>query len=249
MSGTAASGTPASGTPTFLFTDIEGSTRLLQQVGDRYAALLDEHRALIRGAVEHAGGRVFGTEGDALFCAFPAAAAALAAAVEAQRAMAAHAWPEDGVIRVRMGIHSGEAMLAGGDYVGLALHQVARIMSAGHGGQVLVSEATRRLLPSMAEGIKLRDLGERRLKDLAAPERLYQLVADGLADAVPTAAYARRAAQQPARSGDLVRRSRRARGSARRAGRDSAAVVDRTRRHGQDAPRVAARRRGKRRVH
>ena len=172
-------------TTTFLFSDIEGSTRLLQQLGDKYSALLDAHRALISAAVAAAGGRVFGTEGDAIFASFPTAAGAITGAADAQRALAAYDWPPDARIRVRMGLHSGEAMETNGDYVGLAVHQVARIMSAGHGGQVLVSEATRRLAPQLPPGTELRDLGERRLKDLAAPERLYQLVIEGLDERFP----------------------------------------------------------------
>ena len=174
-----------SGTTTFLFTDIEGSTKLLQRLGAPYAMLLDEHRRLIGEAVERAGGRVFGTEGDAVFSAFPTAAGALDAAVEALRALEAHAWPDAGAVRVRIGIHSGEALLTGGDYVGMAVHQVARIMSAGHGGQALVSEAARQLVPTLPAGIELRDLGTHRLKDLAAPERLYQIVASGLEEHFP----------------------------------------------------------------
>jgi predicted ATPase/class 3 adenylate cyclase len=172
-------------TPTFLFTDIEGSTRLLQHLGDRYPALLDAHREQITAAVVAAGGRVFGTEGDAVFASFPTAGAALGAAAAAQRALEAHDWPDDGRIRVRMGVHSGEAVETNGDYVGLAVHQVARIMSAGHGGQVLVSESTRRLAPTLPAGVELGDLGEKRLKYLAAPERLSHLVADGLDDRFP----------------------------------------------------------------
>src|SRR3954462_2081415 len=168
-----------------MFTDIEGSTRLLQHLGTRYSDLLDEHRALIIAAVENAGGRVFGREGDALFCSFPTAAAGVAAAADAQRAIEMHEWPPDGRIRARIGVHSGEAVESKGDYVGLTVHQVARIMSAGHGGQVLVSESTRRLLNDMPAGVELRDLGERRLKDLAAPERLYQLVIEGLDERFP----------------------------------------------------------------
>jgi predicted ATPase/class 3 adenylate cyclase len=172
-------------TSTFVFSDIEGSTKLLQRLGDRYAATLDEHRRLIAAAVESNGGRVFGSEGDALFCAFPTAGGAIAAAAAAQRSLTGHEWPEDGAVRVRMGVHSGEALATGGDFVGLALHQVARIMAAGHGGQVLVSEATRLLLPALPAGLELRDLGERRLKDLASAERLYQLVGAGLPDRFP----------------------------------------------------------------
>ncbi len=168
-----------------MFTDIEGSTRLLQALGERYAGLLDEHRTLIAQAVERHGGRVFGTEGDAVFSSFPTAAGAVAAAADAQRALETHAWPVDGRVRVRIGVHTGEAVESDGDYVGLAVHQVARIMSAGHGGQVLVSDVTRRLATTLPDDVELRDMGERRLKDLAAPERLYQLVIEGLEDRFP----------------------------------------------------------------
>jgi predicted ATPase/class 3 adenylate cyclase len=185
--GPVASAAPAGGpsTSTFLFTDIEGSTRLLQELGDSYAAVLDDQRRLITEAVEASGGRIFGTEGDAVFAAFGSAGGALTAAAAAQRNLAEHPWPAGVALRVRMGIHSGEALLTGGDYVGLALHQVARIMSAGHGGQVLVSEATRRLVPALPAGLTLRDLGERRLKDLASPERLYQVTGAGLEEKFP----------------------------------------------------------------
>lgn len=183
--GRSTAATTGAGTSTFLFTDIEGSTRLIQALGDRYLALLERHRELLAAAIEGAGGRIFGSEGDALFSAFATAGSAVAAGAAAQRALSAESWPEGIQLRVRMGIHSGEAVLTGGDYVGLALHQVARITSAGHGGQVLVSEATRRLLPSVPVGLELRDLGERRLKDLTSPERLYQLVGEGLPDGFP----------------------------------------------------------------
>lgn len=173
------------GTSTFLFTDIEGSTRLVQALGERYGALLDVHRSLITAAVEAAGGRVFGSEGDALFSVFPSATAGITAAAAAQRQLIGHAWPGDGEIKVRMGLHTGEAILTGGDYVGLALHQTARITSAGHGGQVLVSDATRRLAANLPKGLELRDLGERRLKDLASPERIYQLVGERLPEKFP----------------------------------------------------------------
>ena len=146
---------------------------------------MDDHRRLISGAVEAGGGRVFGSEGDALFAAFLSATAAIGAALAAQRALTAHAWPAGGEIRVRMGVHSGEAIQTGTDYVGLALHQAARISAAGHGGQILVSEAARRLAATLPDGLVLRDLGERRLKDLASPERLYQVIGDGLADEFP----------------------------------------------------------------
>lgn len=174
------------GTVTFLFTDIEGSTRLLTDAGSQYGALLEEHRRLIRDAVEGSGGTIFGTEGDAVFAVFERAGAALAAAADMQRALLDHPWPDGRQVRVRAGIHSGEVALTDGGYVGLTIHEVARISAAGHGGQVLASGATRELaadarLPS----IELRDVGEHRLKDLAHPTRLYQLVGEGLPDQFP----------------------------------------------------------------
>ncbi len=172
-------------TPTFLFSDIEGSTRLIQQLGDAYPGVLAEHRRLIGDAVTSNGGSIFGTEGDALFCAFASPVGAVSAAAAAQRALGEHEWPVDAEIKVRMGIHTGQALLTGGDYVGLSLHEVARITAAGHGGQVLVSETTRRLLTALPAGLELRDLGERRLKDLSAPARIYQLVGEGLGDRFP----------------------------------------------------------------
>jgi predicted ATPase/class 3 adenylate cyclase len=169
------------GTLTFLFTDLEGSTRLLQAVGPAYGDLLAVHRELIRGPVRSAGGVEFGTEGDAVVAEFTSAAGAVAGAAAAQRALAPHPWPPDAVIRVRMGVHTGEATLLGNTYVGLDLHRVARITAAGHGGQVLVSDATVRLVADgLPGGVTTRDLGERRLKDLARPERIFQLVIDGL---------------------------------------------------------------------
>ncbi len=172
-------------TPTFLFSDIEGSTRLIQQLGDDYAGVLAEHRRLIGGAVATNGGKIFGSEGDALFCAFGAPAGAISAAASAQRALSEHEWPVDAEIKVRMGIHTGQALLTEGDYVGLSLHEVARITAAGHGGQVLISEASRRLVATLPAGLELRDLGERRLKDLSAPARIYQLTGEGLGDRFP----------------------------------------------------------------
>jgi predicted ATPase/class 3 adenylate cyclase len=177
----AAAMTLPTGTVTFVFSDIEGSTRLVQQLGADYAALLGEHCRLISEAYGSAGGHLFGSEGDALFAAFESASAAVRGAVRAQRALAAHAWPSGAEVRVRMGIHTGEAQVVGDNYVGLTLHQVARVTSAGHGGQVLVSAATRQLVGDESpEGVELRDLGEHRLKDLAHPVRLYQLGGAGL---------------------------------------------------------------------
>jgi predicted ATPase/class 3 adenylate cyclase len=157
------------GTVTFLFTDIEGSTRLLHELGDDYAEALAEHRRLLREAFERNGGVEVDTQGDAFFVAFSRAQDAVAGAAEAQRSLAG------GPVRVRMGLHTGEPQVTGEGYVGLDVHAGARIASAGHGGQVLVSAATRQLIGDAAE---LRDLGEHRLKDLSAPQRLYQ-VGDG----------------------------------------------------------------------
>jgi predicted ATPase/class 3 adenylate cyclase len=175
------------GTVTFLFTDIEGSTRHAQALGDAWAEVLDRHNRLLRDAVTTEGGTVFGTEGDAVFAVFATAPRAAAAAVSAQRAVLAEAWPETGgPLRVRMGIHSGEGTLAGDDYVGIDLHRVARITAAGHGGQVLVSASARMLAePSLPDGVTLRDLGEYHLKDLSRPERLSMLVVQGLPDEFP----------------------------------------------------------------
>ncbi|MDP8956478.1 MAG: tetratricopeptide repeat protein [Actinomycetota bacterium] len=169
------------GTVTFVFTDIEGSTRLLQQLGDSYADVLDHHRTVVRDVVARLGGHEFGTEGDAFFLVFRSAPDAVAAAAEIQRSLAAQPAGDRTTVRIRMGIHTGEGRVRGGDYVGLDLHRVARIASAGHGGQVLLSESTaalaRGLLP---EGTTVRDLGTHRLKDLKQPEHLYQLDIDGL---------------------------------------------------------------------
>lgn len=170
-----------SGTLTFLFTDIEGSTRLLQQVGDRYALLLDEQRRLLRAAFAAEGGVEVNTEGDSFFVVFTSAARAAAAAVAGQRALAAFAWPDGAAIKVRMGLHTGEAVIADGDYTGLDVHKAARVMAAGHGGQIVVSDAAKSLIEGAApSGITVRALGEYRLKDLLRPERLYQLEANGL---------------------------------------------------------------------
>jgi len=173
------------GTVTFLFTDIEGSTRLLQALADRWRGVIEDHHRLLRSAVREAGGVDVRTEGDSLFAVFASAPAAVSAVVAAQRALAAHPWPSDGEVRVRMGLHTGEGTLGGDDYVGLDVHRAARISSAAHGRQVLVSSATAELVPGLPEGVSLRDLGRHRLKDLARPERLFQVVAKGLPSEFP----------------------------------------------------------------
>src|SRR5438093_1796300 len=152
------------GTVTFLFTDVEGSTRLLHELGDAYVEALAEHRRVLREAFGRHGGVEVDTQGDAFFVAFARASDAVAAARAAQSAL-------PGPIRVRMGLHSGEPVITDEGYVGIDVHRAARIAAAGHGGQVLVSQSTRDLVAP--DG--LRDLGEHRLKDLTAPERIYQL--------------------------------------------------------------------------
>jgi len=154
------------GTVTLLFTDIEGSTRLLRRAGDAYAGLLSQHRALLEEAFLAHGGVVVDAEGDAFFVAFASAKDAVAAAGDAQRALVSHDWLDENEIRVRMGLHTGEPRVVEGRYVGLDVHHAARVMAVGHGGQVLLSEATRTLLD---DDTSLRDLGEHRLKDIVRP--------------------------------------------------------------------------------
>jgi predicted ATPase/class 3 adenylate cyclase len=174
------------GTVTFLFTDIEGSTGLLQTLGDRYAAVLDEHAAILRRAVAEGGGVEVSTHGDAFFVVFPSPAGAVRAAVAAQRGLASHDWSPGPPVRVRMGVHTGEGILGGDDYVGIDVHRAARITDAAHGGQVIVSDATRGLVRrALPAGVSLRDLGVHRLRGLADPERLHQLVVEDLASDFP----------------------------------------------------------------
>ena len=171
----------------FLFSDIEGSTRLEQALGtSTYAAIRERHRELLRAAFAAHGGREQGTEGDSFFVCFPAASDAIEAALQAQQALAAESWPAGGDVRVRMGIHAGEAAIVGGSLVGLAINRAARIAAVANGGQVLVSEAVRALAGSgLPAGTSLVDLGAHRLKDLREPEHLHQLSAAGLPAAFP----------------------------------------------------------------
>src|SRR5919198_2488262 len=165
------------GTVTFLFSDIEGSTRLLARLRGRYGEVLAEHQRLLRAAFGDHDGREVHTEGDAFFVAFARASDAVAAAVSAQRSLASRRWPEGVDVRVRMGLHTGEAEVRRGDYVGLDVHRAARICSAGHGGQVLISGATYELVADeLPADVALRDLGEHVLKDLDRPEHLFQVV-------------------------------------------------------------------------
>ena len=175
------------GTVTFLFTDMEGSTHLLEQLGDRYAEVLATHHRLLRSAILHAHGHEMESQGDALFVAFPRAKDALLAAVAAQRAVQAHPWPDGITVRVRMGLHTGEPISGETGYVGMDVHRAARICAAGHGGQILLSRTTRDLVENdMPPGVKLRDLGEHRLKDLANPHHLFQVVTTDLPGDFPS---------------------------------------------------------------
>jgi predicted ATPase/class 3 adenylate cyclase len=174
------------GTVTFLFTDIEGSTRLLQRLGERYTSVLEDHGEILRSAFRAAGGYPVSTEGDSFFVVFQSAPAAVSGAAEAQRAVESHSWPDGEQVRVRMGLHTGEGKLGGDNYIGIDVHRAARIASAGHGGQVLMSGSTRALVEgSLPSGLSLRDLGRHRLKDLENAEHLFQLVVAGLSAEFP----------------------------------------------------------------
>ncbi len=165
------------GTVTFLFSDIEASTALLQRLGDRrYADVLEEHRRLLRAAFTEGNGQEVDTQGDAFLVAFSRARDAVGTAVAAQRALTKHAWPDGASLRVRMGLHTGEPISNTDRYVGLDVHRAARICAAGHGGQVLLSQAVAVLAAQdLPAGVSLRDLGTQRLKDLREPEHLFQV--------------------------------------------------------------------------
>ena len=196
-----ARGSLPTGTVTFLRTDVEGSMRLVRELGSAWDEANEAHMELIRAAVGEHGGIVVRTEGDAAFAVFPEARAAVAAAIAAQQAVASHPWPEGTGIRVRIGLHSGEAHLAGDDYGGFEVNRAARIAAAGHGGQILLSDPTRALAAAaLPDGVSIRDLGAHVLRDLPHPERLYQLDVPGL----PTEFPALRTGAPAA--GDLPRR-------------------------------------------
>jgi len=173
------------GTVTFLFTDIEGSTRLLQELGDDYGQVVADHRRLLRDVFQAAGGSEVDTQGDAFFYSFPRARDAVRAAVDGQRALAEHEWPGGAEVLVRMGLHTGEPTVGDEGYVGLDVVRAARICSAGHGGQILLSETTRALLGNdLPEGVSVRDLGQAHLKDIQH-EHVYELALDESARSFP----------------------------------------------------------------
>jgi class 3 adenylate cyclase len=174
-----------SGTVTFLFTDIQGSTALLRELGDGYTELLKEERRILREALGAAGGQEIDTQGDAFFFSFTRARDAVSGAVAAQSALAGHEWPQGVRVKVRMGLHTGEPSVGDEGYVGLDVVRAARICSAGHGGQILISETTRALMGGeVPDGWSLRDLGRKQLKDVGE-EHVFQLAPAGHEDFAP----------------------------------------------------------------
>jgi class 3 adenylate cyclase len=167
------------GTVTFVFTDIEGSTQLLQELGDEgYGRVSGDHRRLVRETFGARGGTEIDTQGDAFFFSFPRARDAVAGAVDAQRALRDHEWPEEKEVRVRMGVHTGEPQVGEEGYLGLDVVRAARICSAGHGGQILASETTRALVGNdLPDRVSVRDLGKQHLKDVQH-EHVYELSLD-----------------------------------------------------------------------
>ncbi len=177
------------GTVTFLFTDMEGSTRLLKRLGESYGELLAEHRRILRAAGREHHGEEVDNQGDSFLFAFRRADEAARAAIDAQRALSTNEWPDASDVRVRMGIHTAEPSASDEGYYGLGVHRAARIMAAAHGGQILVSLAASSVLEDAdLDGAHLRELGEYWLKDLDRTERLYQLEAAGLRTTFPTLA-------------------------------------------------------------
>lgn len=173
------------GTVTFLFSDIEGSTRLLELLGDRYADVHRDHRRILREQLTAAGGLEIDTQGDAFFFSFPRAGDAVAGAASAQRALGEHGWPDGAEVKVRMGLHTGEPTVGEEGYLGMDVVRAARICSAGHGGQILLSETTRALVGNnIPEGSEIRDLGETNLKDVQH-ERIFQLALREHRDSFP----------------------------------------------------------------
>jgi predicted ATPase/class 3 adenylate cyclase len=195
------------GTITMLFSDIERSTALLNRLGDRYGEALSAQRAVLRAAFSDCGGQEMGTEGDSFFAVFSSAGDAVRCCVAAQRALAGYHWPDGVAVRVRMGLHSGEPVWYEDDYVGIDVHRAARIAASAHGGQVVVSEETRLLAQArLPAGVSFRDLGLHRLKDIQAPEHLYQLAAAGLPERFPRLKSLGAPASLPVPSTSLVGR-------------------------------------------
>jgi class 3 adenylate cyclase len=169
------------GTITLLFTDIEGSTSLLRQLGDEYASVLADQREILRAVFAKWNGHEADTQGDSFFVAFATAGDAVAAAAEAQQGLAAHHWPAGSTVRVRMGLHTGEPRVRSTGYVGMDVHRAARIAAAAHGGQVLLSQTTRDLVgENLPAGYGVLDLGDHCFKDFQSPQHIFQLIGPGL---------------------------------------------------------------------
>src|SRR5918997_2932291 len=198
------------GTVTFLFTDIEGSTRLLERLGERYTSTFDDHAEIIRRSVADAEGVEVSTDGDSFFIVFTNPSNAVRAAVEIQRRLAMHRWVDGDAVKVRIGLHTGEGRRGGENYVGMAVNLAARISAAAHGGQIIGSEATRALVDhSLPEGTKLRNLGLHRLKDIVDPQHLHDIAVDSLfADFPPPRTIDARPHNLPAELTSFVGRGR-----------------------------------------
>jgi class 3 adenylate cyclase len=177
-----------SGTVTFVFSDIEGSTGLLKRLGDGYGELIAEHRRIVRETLGAHDGVEIDTQGDAFFYAFARARDAVAGAVAVQRAHAERTWPGGEQVRVRMGLHTGEPAVGAEGYLGVDVVRAARLAATGRGGNVLLSETTRALLgSSLPDGVSVHALGERQLKDIDEPERIYELEIEGVEQPEPEA--------------------------------------------------------------
>ena len=180
-----------SGTVTFVFSDVEGSTALLKRLDERYAEVIGEHRRIVRETFGARDGVEIDAQGDSFFFAFARARDAVAGAVDAQRAHAEHGWPNGEQVRVRMGLHTGEPAVGVEGYLGVDVVRAARLAATGRGGSVLLSETTRALLgASLPDGVSVHALGERRLKDIDEPERIYELEIDGVEQPEPAVAPA-----------------------------------------------------------
>ena len=239
------------GTVTFLFTDIEGSTRLWEDHQDAMKDALARHDVILREAVEIHDGVVFSTMGDGVAAAFASAPDAVNAALDAQQRLGSEAWGATGPLRVRMGLHTDEGRLrAPGEYVNRPLNRCARLMAVGHGGQVLLSDSTTTVArDGLPSEVGLVDLGEHRLRDLGAPMRVFQLAHPGLATDFPAVAVVGRAPRQSAAAGDDVRRARgRHREPGRLPARPLARHAHRRRWGGKDASRAPDRRRARARL-
>ena len=197
------------GTVTFLFTDVEGSTRLWEELPDAMPECLARHDEILRDAIDAHGGVIVKTTGDGVHAAFTSAADGVAAAIDAQLAITRESWDAVGGLRVRMGVHTGEAEIRDGDYYGSALNRAARLMSVAHGGQIVVSHVTEDLArDSLSGGVELLDLGEHRLRDLASPMHVFQIVHPELPREFPRLRSLETVLRQPAVAAHVVRRAR-----------------------------------------